>query len=302
MNRDIYRKIVERSKEAQAQERSIDYLAEHLGRFLKKGERVLICFQDHEEGNLGRLMEQAVIRCEAMPVVWGPDRRWKTLLRLAFSQKVSAIIGAPLVVLGLTKLARQSATPLSIRKVITAVYPCMQWMIDGIVKGFDCEMGGCFTLWYSGVVAGFACGHSWGVHLRVDEYGVDIVDEDGNVLPDGELGEMVIYPREAPELRYAMGDFARFAKEDCPCGSDTPRLLDMQYGKLFDPELSELGQMLHSWTSILDCRIAKSEYGLELELVTFPGEKLPKLPSAAKLVIRPWDPETDEPFPYDPRS
>ena len=35
---------------------------------------------------------------------------------------------------------------------------------------------------------------------------------------------------------------------------------------------------------------------MEIEVVTFQGEKLPKLPSAAKLVIRSWDPQTDEPL------
>ena len=34
---------------------------------------------------------------------------------------------------------------------------------------------------------------------------------------------------------------------------------------------------------------------LEMEIVCFPGEKLPKLPSAAKLVVRPYNPKTDEP-------
>jgi len=60
--------------------------------------------------------------------------------------------------------------------------------------------------------------------------------------------------------------------------------------------LSELGESLHYWSSILDCRMEKTEYGLELELVVFPGEKLPKLPTTAKLVVRPFNPETDEPF------
>lgn len=300
MDRGAYWQIVEKSKEKQAQERSIAYLTEHLSRFLRKRERVLICFLEHEEGNLSWLMEQAVLRCDAIPVVWGPDHRWKTLLRQAFSNKVSAIIGAPLLVLGLTKLKKHSATPLSIRKVITAAYPCPDWMIDGIVKGLDCEAGGCFSLGQSGAVAGFACGRSWGVHVREAEYGVDIVDEDGNSLPDGELGEMVLYPQDCPELRCPMGENARLKRVRCRCGSKAPRLLDMRPGRTEDPDLIALGQQLQSWTSILDCRLNKGEYGLEIEIVAFPGEKLPKLPSAAKLVIRPWDPETDEPFWYVP--
>ena len=51
----------------------------------------------------------------------------------------------------------------------------------------------------------------------------------------------------------------------------------------------------------MDCRLNKGECGLEVEMIVFPGEKLPKLPNAAKRVIRPWDPETDEPFWYIPQ-
>jgi len=34
-----------------------------------------------------------------------------------------------------------------------------------------------------------------------------------------------------------------------------------------------------------------------LALICFPGEKLPKFPSCAKLQVRPWNPERDCPLP-----
>lgn len=302
MDHSTYEKIVGRSMEAPVQERSIAYLADHLGRFLRKRERVLICFPEYKKGGLSWLMEQAVLRCGAVPVVWGPDFRWKTLLRMAFSTKASAIIGAPLIVLGLTKLKKAYATPLYVRRVVTAGYPCMDWMIDGIVKGFDCEVGGCFSLGLEGVVAGFACGHSWGVHLWDEEYGADIVDGNGDILPAGEAGEIVLYPKDHPALRCPIGENARLETAPCACGCSAPRLMDFAPGRATDPDLAVLGQYLQSWTSILDCRLNKGECGLEMEIIVFPGEKLPKLPTAAKLVMRPWDPEHDEPFWYVPRD
>ena len=300
MERGMYRKIVENSLDPATCEKTIAYLAEHLGKFLKKKERVLICFPDRAEGSLGWVMEQAVCRCDAVPVMWGPDHRWKNLLQQAFYSHASAIIGPPLILLGLTKLKKYNQIPLFIRKVITAGYPCLDWMIDGIVKGLDCEVGGCFTLGESAVVAGFACGHSWGIHMRDEVYGVEIVDKAGKALPAGELGEIVLFPKNAPELRYHMGELARLEPAACECGSGATRLLDFRPGWTEPKELVELGQYLHSWTSILDCRVARGESGLEIEIVCFPGEKLPKLPSAAKLVIRPWNAKNDEPFLYNP--
>ena len=300
MDQSTYWKLVERGLESRNRESTVEYLAEHLGHFLKKQEQVLICFPESGENTLGGVMADAVRQCGANPVVWEADYRWKTLLQLSFFSRVTAIIGPPLILLGLSKLKRQSKTPLYIRRVITAGYPCLEWMIEGLEKGFDCKAGGCFTLGESTVVAGFACGHSLGVHIREEEYGVEIVDAAGIPVPDGELGEIVLYPKDMPHLRHPLGENARLDRRVCKCGCSAPRLLDMRYGNAVDEELAQLGQDLQSWTSILDCKINKGESGLEMEIVCFAGEKLPKLPSAEKQIIRSWNPLTDEPFRYVP--
>lgn len=302
MQNSVYHALAQLAMEPAARERTVEYLAGHMGTFLKQNERVLICFPEHTGGSLSSLMEQAVTRCGAAPVLWGPDRRWKTLLQQAFFSRASTIIGPPLIVLGLSKLKRHNGTPLYIRKVVTAGYPCPDWMIDGIIRGFDCATWGSFGLGTTGVVAGFSCGRSRGVHLRGSEYGVDILGPDGEPLPEGETGEMVLYPHAQPQLRFHLGERGHIERTPCQCGQDTLRLMDMCPDKSEDPDLAELGQYLQSWTSVLDCRLVKGDYGLELEMVVFPGEKLPRLPSCARQIIRPWDPKHDAPFFYEPAS
>lgn len=295
MDRSAYWEFVEKTREPEAVEKTVAYLAEHLGKFLRQGERVLICFPYREKGSLSDLFEQAVRKCQAEPVVWA-DHLWKTLLRQAFVNRVTAIIGPPLILLGLMKLKRHNETPLFVRKVIVSGYPAPEWMVDGLVQGFDCEVGGCFGLEHSGIVAGFACGKSWGVHLWDEQYGVDIVDDSGKSLPEGMQGQIVLYPLDAPHLRLPIGDTAALTREACPCGSKAPRLINMCYGGLMDSDLDSLAHHLMSWTSILDCHVKKGPLGLELEIICFQGEKLPQLPTAARLVIRPWDPQNDTPL------
>ena len=295
MDKSTYWKIVEKTREPETVEKTIVYLADHLGKFLRPGERVLICFRYREEGSLSWLFEQAALRCGAVPVVWA-DELWKTLLRQAFTNKVTAIIGPPLILLGLMKLKRHNNTPLFVRKVIVSGYPAPEWMIDGLIQGFDCEVGGCLGLEHSGIVAGFACGSSWGVHLWDEMYGVDIVDDAGNSLPEGHQGQIVLYPRKYPKLRLPIGDTAYLEREPCACGSKAPRLMNLCYGGLGDPELDSLAQHLMSWTSILDCHVKKGDLGLEIEIICFQGEKMPQLPTAARMVIRPWDPSADTPL------
>lgn len=292
-------KMVEIAQEPEMSEKTLAYLAEHMA-FLKKNEKVLVCFKKDRVGCLGELMEQAVIRCGAEPIVVEKDWRWKSILRLAFSSRITTIIAPPLIVLGLAKLAKHKQTPLFIRNVVTAGYPCLDWMIDSIAKGLDCNTWGCFGFRSGSVIAGFSCGNFQGVHLRDDMYGIRIVDETGSELPEGELGEMVLYPIDRPELIYPMGERARIDRTPCPCGCTGTKLKDLCHGSLTNPDLAPLGLYLQNWSSVLDCRLKKGEYGLEMEIVTFPGEKLPKLPTAAKQVVRPWDPEKDEPFFYVP--
>ena len=63
-----------------------------------------------------------------------------------------------------------------------------------------------------------------------------------------------------------------------------------------DPVVRELAAQLLPWSSILDFRAELTEQGLRLEILVFPGRKLPRLPSGACVTVRPWDPRLDAPF------
>ena len=261
-------------------------------RFIKPNDTVLICFTRERPNEIGSLFEQAVLRCGGVPIFWEKDFRWKTLLRQAFSNRVTTVIGPPMVVLGLSKIARFNATPLYVRNVVTAGYPCLKWMVEGIARGFDCNAYGCFTPGGQ-LVSGFTCSKTPGIHLRDDVYGIDIVNQD-----EAGLGDMVLFTKENPELRYPVGEKAKLVYHSCDISDK--HLVDTQPGEASDLELDAITQSLINWTSVLDCRVRRSTYGVELELVVFPGEKLPKLPSAARQIVRPWDPDKDEPFYYTP--
>jgi phenylacetate-coenzyme A ligase PaaK-like adenylate-forming protein len=295
MSDTALKKMVEMARRPGSVEDTVRYLSDKMG-FLRENERVLICFPNRGEGSIGAMLEQAVLQCDAIPVMWGDDLRWKTLLRLAFSCRAGTVIGPPLVILGLWKLAKANGTPLYIRNAMTAGYPCLDWMIDGIIRGLDCRTWGCFDPGDGTIVAGFSCAKSRGVHIRESEYAVEILDGDGRPAPSGSVGDIVLSSRACPDVRWQNGQQGRLDTTPCACGCSDVRLMDIAPGRDTDPVLTALGCELHSWTSILDCRIERGEYGLELEVITFPGYQLPKLPSCAKLIIRPWEPERDIPF------
>lgn len=276
-------------------ENTVRYLQEKMAQFLHKGDRVLICFPAEKDTDLGSLFARAVTNCGATPIHWGGDHRWKSLLRQAFLLRGCVLVAPPLVILGLSKLARATATPLNVSNAVMAGYPCTQWMIDGIRDGLDCKSWGCLDVAHPAAVAGFSCCQAVGVHLNSQEFEIQILDDMGQPVPDGTAGVVMLKDRRDGSILRTC-DRARISPTACKCGSRDPLLLDLSLGHNVDHELLALSNSINRWTSVLDCRIQRGEGGLEIEIVVFPGEKLPKLPSCAKLVVRPWDPELDAPF------
>lgn len=276
--------------------RTEDYLSEKLRLFLRSGDRLLICFPFQNTDSIGSMLERAARRIGVIPLVWKDDLRWKALLKLAFQSRATAIAGSPLVILGLTKLAKYTRTPLNFRYVLTSGYPCMDWMIYGIRRGLDCGSWGCLGLGFGPVVAGFSCGKSLGVHLRDEFFSAEAVDENDKPVPEGERGYILLRTRSQPERVFRSGDRGRVVNKPCSCGCGSPRLMELDLSEGADMPLLELAGQMLSWSSVLDCRIRRGECGLELELIVFPGEKLPKLPTVARQIVRPWNPEVDMPF------
>ncbi len=71
------------------------------------------------------------------------------------------------------------------------------------------------------------CTEGCGGHIHPELAIVEIVDENGLPVPDGEPGEVVVTPMGVegmPLIRYRTGDVARLFGGQCKCGWNTPRL------------------------------------------------------------------------------
>ncbi len=71
------------------------------------------------------------------------------------------------------------------------------------------------------------CEYGCGGHVHPELIIVEIVDENGNVVPDGEAGEVVVTTlgvEGMPLLRFKTGDIAAKVTEPCRCGRNSFRL------------------------------------------------------------------------------
>ncbi|MCF0070851.1 AMP-binding protein [Dyadobacter sp. CY261] len=92
-----------------------------------------------------------------------------------------------------------------------------QWDVKLYSTYASTEMGAAFT----------ECGEGKGGHLNPDLLILEVVDDEGNAVKDGELGEVVVTTlgvEGVPLLRYKTGDLCHVYYEPCVCGRTSPRL------------------------------------------------------------------------------
>ena len=290
--KDAYQRLLELETTKEALEATVCYLSNQIKPFLQILEPVLICYPDEGTLSLGGVFKEAVLRCGAKPVFWGPDYRWKELLRIAFDTHANTIVGPPPVVLGLMKLARATATPLYIYDVIVGGDPFAPWMVEGLKRGFDCNTWGCYAVQSGPVIGGFSCAQEVGIHIREDVFKPVLHCNEH----ESNRGRLCFTSTKDPGLIYDPELEVLIHHQPCCCGCDEPRVVEVRHMKEDELLREHLEGELLTWSSVLDYQVEYTESGAALELVVFPGEAIPQLPSFAKQNVRIWNPNEDIPF------
>jgi phenylacetate-CoA ligase len=107
---------------------------------------------------------------------------------------------------------------------------------------------------YGGRDAGFIAHQcpQGGMHITADDIIVEIVDSNGQALPVGELGEIVVThlaTRDFPFIRYRTGDMGVLSAKVCGCGRGLPLLAEVQ-GRTTDFVVAQDGTVLHGLSLI----------------------------------------------------
>ncbi len=149
--------------------------------------------------------------------------------------KPTVIVGVPTFLLKLGRfLQSQNVDPASagVNKLICIGEPIRDRDLSFLRIGMTLE-----EVWSAKIYSTYAssecitsfceCTAQQGGHLHPDLAIVEIVSEQGKVLPPGEIGEVVITPlaiEGMPLLRFRTGDISFLIDEPCSCGRNSPRL------------------------------------------------------------------------------
>ncbi|WP_221393143.1 phenylacetate--CoA ligase family protein [Dyadobacter sp. NIV53] len=138
-----------------------------------------------------------------------------------------------------------------------------QWNVKLYSTYASTEMGAAFT----------ECGEGNGGHLNPDLIILEVVDEKGNVVKEGELGEVVVTTlgvEGMPLLRYKTGDLCHIYYSPCACGRKNARLgpvvgrkqqmIKFKGTTIFPPALFDVLDMVKE-IELYQVVVSKNEYG-----------------------------------------
>lgn len=140
--------------------------------------------------------------------------------------EIKHLEGYPSVLYALAKILREAGLNCQLEGIYYGAEPLMDFQRACIQDVFSCYIWDYYGLTERVASASeFECRN--GLHENWENCFLEIVDEDGNVLPEGEYGELVgtsFSNLGFPLLRYRTGDMTRFLPGECTCGRSSRRM------------------------------------------------------------------------------
>lgn len=204
-------------------EHTVGFFAAGISEMLSAGEKCLIAFPFTGPFGLGDLIAQAVERLGATPIKAGFGGVWEELIALVKNTQPETYIGFPVTLLSLSRLYGEG---FPIKRALVSGDACPRGVMEELEKALGSKLYPHYGSRECGLGGAVTCPAFAGMHLRENHIIPEIIDEQGNVLPDGEYGELVITTIGAdamPLIRYRTGDYTRILPQ-CLCGGVTRRI------------------------------------------------------------------------------
>ncbi len=179
-----------------------------------------------------RLLRDALFRTRLLPAFEMSEAKLDGFLSALRAQRPRMLFGYPSALALLARHAERrglAMDDLGCKVAFTTGERLYDEQRALIARVFGCPVAN----GYGGRDAGFIAHEcpSGSMHVTAEDIVVEIVDSDGNPLPVGQAGEVVVThlaSRDFPFIRYRTGDVAVLEEGRCACGRGLPRLREIQ--------------------------------------------------------------------------
>ena len=233
-------------------ENTVGLFSAGISEMLSAGEKCFIAFPFTGPFGLGDLIAKAVERIGGIAIKAGFGQTFGEMLALLEETQPETYIGFPVTLLSLIRL---NGDDFPVKRALVSGDACPAGVMEELEKVLGSKLYPHYGSRECGLGGAVTCPAFEGMHLRENHIIPEIIDEDGNVLPDGEYGELVLTTIGAeamPLIRYRTGDYTRILPP-CPCGGVTRRLdtVSRREGKL---SIEELDSALFRIPELVDYR------------------------------------------------
>ena len=195
-----------------------------------------------------RLMRDKLIRTKLLPAFEMSQERLDGFVREIRAMRPKMLFGYPSSISHIARHAEERGVRmdgLGIKVAFVTSERLYDHQRVQIEKTFGCPVAN----GYGGRDAGFIAHQcpSGGMHITAEDIIVEIVDENGRVLPPGEPGEIVtthLATGDFPFIRYRTGDVGVLDDKPCTCGRGLPLLKEIQ-GRTTDFVVAKDGTVMH---------------------------------------------------------
>lgn len=195
-----------------------------------------------------RLVRDKLLRTKLLPAFEMSEAKLDRFIEEIRAFRPKMLFGYPSAFALLAKHAEVrniTMNDLGIKVVFVTSERLYDYQREAIEAAFGCPVAN----GYGGRDAGFIAHQcsSGSLHITSEDIIVEIVDAQGNVLPPGESGEIVVThlaTRDYPFIRYKTGDVGVLSDQTCSCGRGLPVLAEVE-GRTTDFIVAQDGALMH---------------------------------------------------------
>ncbi len=233
------------------------------------GEKILVAMPFTGPFGLGNLIAQAIESFGAVPIAPGNSESFYDYCELVKKERPDAMIGSPVFTLSLLRILGAES---SIKKALISADACPDSVQFELEKRLRAKVFPHYGSRECGLGGAISCLAHEGMHLRENHIIAEIIDSEGNVLPRGENGELVISTighSAMPLIRYKTGDITKIYAEPCPCGGVSLRLGSVMRNDTSARLIYALDNALFSLSNLVDYSLQKSAQGYLIRATVF---------------------------------
>ncbi len=233
------------------------------------GEKILVAMPFTGPFGLGNLIARAIESFGAVPIVPGNAVTFYDYCELVEKERPNAMIGSPVFTLSLLRILGGESP---IKKALISADACPDSVHLELEKRLEAQVFPHYGSRECGLGGAISCLAHEGMHLRENHIIAEIVDSEGNVLPRGKTGELVISTighNAMPLIRYKTGDITKIYAEPCPCGGVSLRLGSVIRNDPSARLVCALDNALFSTSDLIDYSLQKSAQGYLIRAIVF---------------------------------